>query len=296
MIRLNIQFSSPTRRNEMGYLKDQLVDEIKSQGFSINTERAYTRAVGSLILFSKVSPHQLTINHVKKYKLHLIKELKRSPNTVNQYVAAIKFFFINVLKKNWNDSEIPAMKHSRKLPLILSQEEVLKILKAIKNYKHKVMLMGVYSCGLRIGELARLTSKDIDSQRMMIHIRESKNKKDRYVILSEIFLEHLRRYWKEDKASKNVYLFPGGNKDKPYNPSTINKILKKALRDSKITKKVSIHSLRHSYATHMLENGTSLRYIQILLGHSCISTTSIYTHLVDYRKSNIKTPLEFLNL
>lgn len=279
----------------MGHLKDKLILEITLKGYSINTEKAYVSAVSKFIMYSKVPPIKLTIEHAKKYKLHLIKGLKRSPNTVNLNIAAIRFFFIRVLKKQWNDSDIPAIKHGRKLPIILSQEEIIRMFSAIKNIKHKTMLMGIYSCGLRKGELIRLSPRDIDSDRMTIHIRDSKNKKDRYVVLSKIFLKQLRKYWLEVDCSKKVYLFPGGNKDQTYNPRTINEILEKALRDADIVKKISIHSLRHSYATHMLENGTNLRFIQILLGHSCITTTAIYTHLVDYRKANVQTPLEFIS-
>lgn len=280
----------------MGQLKDRLIEEIKLLGFSENTEVAYVSAVSKFIVFSRVPTQKLTLEHVKKYKLHMIKNLKRTPATINQHTAAIRFFFINVLNRPWDNNKVPSIKRTITLPDILSQEEITKMFNTVKNVKHKTMLMGIYSCGLRKGELIRLSPKDIDSSRMMIHIRKSKGKKDRFVILSPLFLKELKKYWLSDKSSKNTYLFPGGNKNKPYNPKTINEILEKALRDSHIKKKINVHSLRHSYATHMLENGTSLRYIQILMGHSDISSTSIYTHLVDYRKVNIQTPLEMMSL
>jgi site-specific recombinase XerD len=214
---------------------------------------------------------------------------------VNQYLAAIRFFYIYVLKRKWNNFDIPSVKHKRKLPTILSQDEMVKIFNATTNIKHKTMLMGLYSCGLRKSELSRLRYQDIDSERMLIHVRDSKGGKDRYVILSDIFLSQLRKYWLETDDCKEHLLFPGGHPKKEFNPKSINEILYNALKKAGIHKKASIHTLRHSYATHLLEEGVSMRYIQALLGHSNITTTSVYTHVVDYRKANIGNPLEAIS-
>lgn len=279
----------------MGALRDQYAEQLELRGFSEHTKVAYMKAVKNFILYTKVPPMRLKMSHAKDYKLYLMRDLKRAPTTVNQYLAAIRFFYIYVLKRKWNNFDIPMVKHKRKLPTILSQEEMIKIFNATTNIKHKTMLMGLYSCGLRKSELARLRYQDIDSERMLIHIRDSKGGKDRYVILSDIFLSQLRKYWMKTKDCKQYLLFPGGHSKKEFNPKSINEVLYNALRKAGIKKKVSVHTLRHSYATHLLEEGVSMRYIQSLLGHSNITTTSVYTHVVDYRKANIGTPLESIS-
>ena len=273
-------------------LRKRLEDQIDLKGFSENTKRAYVKAVKSFIVFSKVPPTRLSMRHVEAYKIHLMKDLKRAPTTVNQYIAAIRFFFIYVLNKRWSEQQITAVKHKRKLPVILSQEEIVTLFNSVHNIKHKTMLMGLYSCGLRKSELMRLRFQDIDSERMLIHVRDSKGGKDRYAILSEVFLWQLRKYWVETPDNKEFLLFPGGSPTKQFNPKSVNEILYNALKKANIKKKVSIHSLRHSYATHLLEKGVNLRYIQTLMGHSCITTTSVYTHVMDFRKKEIGSPLE----
>lgn len=285
----------------MGILKDKLAEQLVLRGFAEHTQIAYLRAVKNFIIYTKVPPMRLKMSHAQNYKLYLMKDLKRAPTTVNQYLAAIRFFYIYVLNKRWNDFDIPMVKHKRKLPTILSQDEMVQIFNATTNIKHKTMLMGLYSCGLRKSELSRLRYQDIDSERMLIHIRDSKGGKDRYVVLSEIFLWQLRKYWQETDDCKKYLLFPGGNPKtggdpkKEFNPKSINEVLYTALRKAGIKKKVSVHALRHSYATHLLEEGVSMRYIQSLMGHSNITTTSVYTHVVDYRKANIGTPLESIS-
>ncbi len=279
----------------MGMLKDRLLEELDLKGFADNTKIAYVGAVKAFIHYSKTPPVRLSIKHVHEYKLHLIRRLKRTPATINQHIAAIRFFFIYVLKKRWNDRDIPSIKMRRKLPLILSQDEIVLIFNSVTNIKHRTMLMGLYSCGLRKSELTRLKYQDIDSQRMLIHIRDSKGGKDRYVILSDVFLSQLRKYWLENEEDKSFLLFPGGGPHKVFNPKSVNEILEKALVKAGINKKVSVHSLRHSYATHLLESGVDLRHIQTLMGHDSITTTSIYTHVIDYRKKNIGTPLDSIS-
>lgn len=276
----------------MGMLKDKLESQLELWGFSKNTQLAYMKAVQNFIIHTKVSPARLKMSHAVDYKLYLMKDLKRAPTTVNQYLAAIRFFYLHVLNKKWADREIPMVKHKRKLPIILSQDEIVKVFNATENIKHKTMLMGLYSCGLRKSELTRLRYQDIDSERMLIHVRDSKGGKDRYVILSDIFLKQLRKYWMETDDCKQFLLFPGGHSKKEFNPKSVNEILYNALKRAGIKKKVSIHSLRHSYATHLLERGVSMKYIQALMGHSNISTTSVYTHVIDFRKTNVGTPLE----
>lgn len=276
----------------MGVLRDRLAEQLELRGFAKNTQSAYLKAVQNFIIHTKVPPTRLKMRHAQDYKLYLMRERKRAPTTVNQYLAAIRFFYLHVLNKRWNDLDIPMVKHKRKLPIILSQDEIVKIFNATTNIKHKTMLMGLYSCGLRKSELTRLRYQDIDSERMLIHVRDSKGGKDRYVLLSEVFLWQLRKYWTETDDCKEYLLFPGGDPKKEFNPKSVSEVLYNALNKAGIKKKVSVHSLRHSYATHLLEKGVNMRYIQTLMGHSSITSTSVYTHVIDYRKQNIGTPLE----
>jgi len=181
-------------------------------------------------------------------------------------------------------------KKEKKLPEILSKNEISKLLKAVKNLKHKAILYLVYSAGLRVGEVVKLKPTDIDSDRMLIHIIQGKGKKDRYTILSETALSILRQYVKVYKPEH--WLFPGQHPDKHLTERSVQKVFDNARIDAKIRKDVSVHNLRHSFATHLLEGGVNLRYIQELLGHSSSKTTEIYTHVTQKNLSNIISPLD----
>jgi len=181
-------------------------------------------------------------------------------------------------------------KKEKKLPEILSKNEISKLLKAVKNLKHKAILYLVYSAGLRVGEVVKLKPTDIDSDRMLIHIIQGKGKKDRYTILSETALSILRQYVKVYKPEH--WLFPGQHPDKHLTERSVQKVFDNARIDAKIRKNVSVHNLRHSFATHLLEGGVNLRYIQELLGHSSSKTTEIYTHVTQKNLSNIISPLD----
>jgi site-specific recombinase XerD len=209
---------------------------------------------------------------------------------VNQALSAIKFLFSHVLNKEKILYEIPRPKKEKKLPNILSQDEVLAILDVISNLKHKAILYLVYSAGLRVGEVVRLKINDIDSQRMLIHIRQGKGRKDRYTVLSEITLNILRNYVKMEKPED--WLFPGGKAGSFLTERAVQKVFHKACLKANISKNVTVHSLRHSFATHLLEGGTDLRYIQELLGHKSSKTTEVYTHVTNASISRIKSPLD----
>ena len=187
--------------------------------------------------------------------------------------------------------EIKRPKKDRKLPVVLSKEEVKKTLDATSNIKHKAILMLMYSGGLRV-EIIRLRPEDIDANRKLIYIRASKGRKDRYILLSDVALQTLREYWKKEKPQK--WLFPGWNKEKHITSRTVQKIFQNACRKAGINKNVSVHSLRHSFATHLLESGINLRYIQELLGHKSSKTTEIYTHVSTKDLRAIKSPLDSL--
>ena len=211
---------------------------------------------------------------------------------INRYLPLS--FFVFVLRKQWDNYQFKSIKVPRKLPVILSKEEVAIFLNSIDNLAYKTVFMTMYSSGLRRSEVAKLKYEDIDSKRMLIRIRDSKNKKDRNVILSNHLLKQLRFYWKNDPRDKRQWLFPSVSAGNHYSPDTFSRTFKKILHKTNINKKLSCHSLRHSWATHMLEEGTNLRYLQVLLGHNSIATTAIYTHLIDFRKIEIKSPLDLI--
>ena len=203
---------------------------------------------------------------------------------------AIRFLYIDLYKLPFIIGSIPRPKKARKLPDILSAEEVIQILNSVENLKHQTVLMLIYSGGLRIGEAVRIKITDIDSKRKLIHIRNAKGKKDRYTLLSEFILEKLRLYYKEYKPK--VFLFEGGNGRVHLAERSVQNVFQRAVKTAGINKKITVHTLRHSFATHLLENGTDLRYIQELLGHSSSKTTEIYTHVSKKSIANIVNPLD----
>jgi site-specific recombinase XerD len=201
---------------------------------------------------------------------------------------ALKFYYGEVLSKNFI-YEVKRPKKDKKLPVVLSREEIKKILQITENIKHKAILMLMYSGGLRVGEVVRLKPEDIDANRKVIHIRASKGRKDRYTLLSDVALQILREYWKKEKLNK--WLFPSWNKEKHITARTVQKIFQYACKKARIKKNVSVHSLRHFFATHLLESGIDLRYIQELLVHKSSKTTEIYTHVSTKNLSAIKNHL-----
>jgi site-specific recombinase XerD len=220
-------------------------------------------------------------------------ERKVSTSYQNQAINAIKFYFEKVLGGKRATYSIDRPKKEKALPVVLSEEEIVRIFKNIENCKHKAILMVIYSAGLRISECVNLKIKDIDSNRMQLRIEQSKGKKDRYTLLSSKTLNFLRDYFKVYRPS--VYLFEGqfGNQ---YSTRSIQTIFQETVKKAGITKRVTVHSLRHSFATHLLENGTNLRYIQSLLGHSSSKTTEIYTHITTKGFDQLKSPLDHLDI
>jgi len=219
--------------------------------------------------------------------------LESATSTLNQAINALKFYYGTVLKKKFI-YEVKRPRKDKKLPIVLNKEEVTKIINSVNNLKHRAILMLVYSAGLRVGEVVRLKLEDIDNKRMLIHIKGAKGRKGRYTMLSETALDILRKYWKEYKPVK--WLFEGARTGRYLSTRTVEKILEYACEKAGIRKDVSVHTLRHSFATHLLEGGTDLRYIQELLGHTSSKTTEIYTHVSTKSIGKIKSPLDTLKL
>jgi integrase/recombinase XerD len=266
---------------------------LQSKRYSDNTIKTYAEALKSfLTFFNNKSILEITNDDVILYNNNYILKNKLSSSYQNQIVNAIKLYFATIQNKVIEIEKIHRPKTEKILPNVLSKQEVKLILNAHSNIKHKTMLSLIYSCGLRRSELLHLKPTDIDSKRGIVIIRQSKGKKDRIVPLSTKILEMLRRYYLDFKPA--VWLFEGQNKGEMYAAKSLQSVLKQALQKSRITKPVTLHWLRHSYATHLLESGTDLRYIQELLGHNSSKTTEIYTHVSIKSIEQIKSPFDDL--
>lgn len=267
----------------------KLVDELRLKGYSSNTIKTYSTEFAQLLYVLKTTPvDTLTEERLRSYFLYCIEKLKISDNHLHSRINAIKFYFEKVLKHPEMFFDIPRPKKPSILPKVLSKNDILKIFDATDNIKHKLMLQLSYGMGLRVSEIVNLKIADIDSSRMQVLVEHAKGKKDRYVNLPETVLPLLRDYYKEYKPKE--YLFEG--QYGKYSTRSVQLVFKKALNDARIKKKIGIHGLRHSYATHLLEYGTDISYIQKLLGHNDIKTTLGYTHVSKVQIKNVKSPLD----
>lgn len=274
----------------MGRLREEMKADLELKGFSPKTQKIYLSQVRNFALYFNRSPRYLGEQEIKEYLLHLIRERKVSSSSVNQCYSALKFLYERTLKREWIMEKIPRTRIEKRLPVVLDRGEVESLFSVIENLKHRAILMLIYSSGLRVGEAAHLKVSDIDSKRMLLRVKKSKGKKDRYTILSNIALEVLREYWRVYRPRE--WLFPGESSDKPISERSIQKIFEKAKNLSRITKPVTVHTLRHSFATHLLEAGTDLHHIQLLLGHRSPKTTTVYLHVSQKNLTHIVSPLD----
>jgi integrase/recombinase XerD len=274
-----------------GYLQlEQFQRYLRSKRYSESTIKTYSEALKSFLTFYKEkSVYEITNDDVIIYNNSFILKNHLSSSYQNQIVNALKLYFTTQRGFKINIDQIHRPKREKTLPNVLSKEEVKQLLEAHSNIKHKTMLSLIYSCGLRCGELIALKPVHIDSKRNIVLIKNSKGKKDRIVPLSAKILEMLRDYYKIYKPT--TYLFEGQTAGTPYDDRSLQQVLKQAMQKVGITKPVTLHWLRHSYATHLLENGTDLRYIQEILGHSSSKTTEIYTHVSTAILQKINLPI-----
>ena len=277
---------------ENDFLLEKAEERLRLKGYSGSTKKVYLNHMQQFARFSERSLARITEKDIKKYVLYLLEERELSHSFVNQAISAIKFLTREILKKEDFVVDLPRPKSEKKLPKVLSEDEVIKVIHALKNEKHKTILLLVYSAGLRVSEVVKLKAEDIDSDRMLIRIEQSKGRKDRYTLLSKVCLKQLRKYYKEYVPKD--WLFPGQKKGKHLTARSVQKVFNNACKKVNINKNVSVHSLRHSFATHLLERGTDLRYIQELLGHKSSTTTEIYTHISNKDFSKIESPLDRL--
>jgi integrase/recombinase XerD len=275
-------------------LRQRMLEELQRRNYSPKTIRLYLRHVAEFAKHFHRSPDQLGTEDIRQYQLFLIREKKLAWSSYNQIVCALRFFYAKTLKRAFLLQEIPFPRMEQRLPTILSPEEVARILTVPRHLKTRALLMTIYAAGLRRSEAAHLRVNDIDSARMTITVRQGKGQKDRLVMLSPVLLQTLRQYWRHNKPKQ--WLFPGDKPDQPISDNDIFAVFHNAVRHAGITKKVSPHSLRHSFATHLLESGTNLRTIQVLLGHRSLKTTARYLHVSQQHVRATASPLDDLNL
>lgn len=274
----------------MGKLREQMLMDLQLCGAKPRTQEAYLREAENLAKYFNRSPAELGGDELKEYLLYLIKERHLSEGTFRFYVAGLKFLYRTTLKREWPVEKIKHPRREKKLPVVLDLSEVESLFSVTKNLKHKAMLMLTYSSGLRVSETARIKLTDIDSVRMTVRINQGKGGKDRYSILSQTALEQLRQYWK--KYRPDEWLFEGQKKDTHITTNTIQSIFHTAKKRARITKPASVHTLRHSFATHLIEAGTSLHHVQLLLGHRSPTTTTVYLHVSRLNLAQVTSPLD----
>ena len=261
-------------------LRQRFIEDMQLRNLAASTQRQYTAYVAGFARYFDKSPELLDIEAVRQYQLYLLNERKLSAEAVNQYISAIKFLCLTTLENPWTNEYFPRVKRPSKLPVVLSTEEIMQFFDNIPSLKYRAALMTCYGAGLRVSEAVALKVSDIDSQRMLIRVEQGKGAKDRYAMLSERLLQVLRRYCKAAGIAKtappNTYLFPSWRATRHLCPASLQLACREAAALSGIRKRVTVHTLRHSFATHLLENGTDIRIIQVLLGHSRIATTERY--------------------
>jgi integrase/recombinase XerD len=281
-------------------LRQSMTEELERRNYAQSTIRAYIRTVEHFSRHFHRPPDQLGLEHIREYQAAMFRTWKLAPNTVTQRLAALRFLYIQVLKRGWSAAETPYPKKVLHLPQILSQQEVARLIDATETPFQRILVMTLYATGARRAEVAHLKVSDIDSQRMVVHIRGGKGRKDRDVMLSPALLEALRSYWRGLRHKPTEWLFPG-NKWHTANRPVTTKVLWTACRQAALRaglehKHIHPHTLRHCFATHLLEAGADLRTIQILLGHRDLEETTIYLHLSNRHLSATASPLDMLQL
>jgi len=278
------------------HLRKMMLEELQRRNYAQSTVEAYIYALREFANYFHRPPDELGPEHIRQFQLYLLRDRKLAANTVKQRMAAVQFFFVRTLKRAYLREDFPYPKAPRRLPVILSQEEVTQLIDAASDLSHRAMLMTLYSTGLRRSEMVRLKVSDIDSRRRVIHVHLGKGSKDRDVPLSPKLLETLREYWQWRKP--RTYLFPSRvahrGPDVPITAKAVWHACRGAARRAGIQKRVAPHTLRHSYATHLLEAGADLRTIQLLLGHTDIKHTTVYLHLSQRHLHAVANPLDAL--
>jgi integrase/recombinase XerD len=270
-------------------LRQRMIQDLQLHGYAERTQESYISAVKSLSKYFNRRPDQLSQEDIRKYFLHLIEEKKAAKSTITIQLCGIKFFYQKTLGRRWNIFGLVRPKRRKKLPVVLSLPEIRQILEHIRNKVARTLLVTIYSCGLRLSEGTHLKVADIDGDRQLLRVDNGKGGKDRDVPIADRTLQLLRVHMQ--KHQHGMWLFPASRSERHFSNATLQKAFKSALRQSEVSKDASIHTLRHSYATHLLEHGVQLPVIQKLLGHRSQSTTIRYTHMTQGQVSTLKVVL-----
>jgi|GraSoi2013_115cm_1033766.scaffolds.fasta_scaffold28923_2 integrase/recombinase XerD len=273
-------------------LRQRFTEDMLLRGLAPTTQRSYLHYVAEFAKFYNTSPEHLDLEAIRQYELHLLHEKKLSPQSINTFVSSVQFLYLVTLEMPWGKQCFPRVRLATKLPIVLSPLEVSQFFENVPSLKYRAALMLCYGAGLRISEAVAVRVSDIDSQRMLIRIAEGKGRKDRYVMLSQRLLAVLRCYWRAARPSD--WLFPSWRLNSHLTVSALSQACRDASQRCGLTKRITAHTLRHSFATHLLESGTDTRVIQVLLGHSRIDTTARYTQVSAHVIAGTPSPLDSL--
>jgi len=273
-----------------GVWMTRMQDSLRRRNYSPETINNYRVSLAAILKYYPGNPKSWTQEHLNRFLTHLQEDVKLNPSTINLYRDGIQYFCKWILGKNEMFAGIPRLKEHQQLPDIFSEKELTELFRAAKNHKHAFALRLVYGCGLRVSEIAKLRLEDIDFDRNTIHIKQGKGNKDRMVMFPDSLIKPFREYVSD--YSPKIYLFEGAKPGTPLHRRTFQAIFKECCEKAKIQKHAGIHSLRHSFATHLLEGGTDIRFIQCLLGHQNIKTTQRYTRVATHQLSQIRSPLD----
>ena len=277
----------------MTSLRQRMIEDLQVRNLSVQTQQSYVRQVSRFARHFHKSPELLGPEQIRAYQLYLTNEKKLAPGSIMVAISALRFLYGVTLKKDWSLKDmIPAPKKLRTLPIVLSPEEVLHFLACIWSRKHHAILTTCYAAGLRISEAVALTLPAIDSQRMVLRVEQGKGRKDRYVMLSPKLLEILRDWWRVERPDH--WLFPGDTPDRHITTNSVALVCRDVQRICKIPKPITPHSLRHAFAVHLLESGTDVRTIQLLLGHRSLATTAKYLRIATSKVCSTASPLDLL--
>jgi len=273
-------------------LRKRFTEDMQLRGHAPATQRSYLHYVAEFAKYFNLSPDRLDLEAVRQYEIHLLEERRMSPASVNTFVSAIQFLYLVTLEMPWEKHCFPRVRVASKLPIVLDPEEVSEFFDYIPSLKYRAALMLCYGAGLRISEAVALKVSDIDSKRMLLRIEQGKGSKDRYVMLSPRLLAVLRRYWRA--ATPREWMFPSWRENKHMTQASLSQACRDASIKCGLNKRITAHMLRHSFATHLLENGTDTRVIQVLLGHSQIETTARYVRVSAHVIAGTPSPLDLL--
>jgi site-specific recombinase XerD len=280
----------------MGKYFNQMKQDLELRNYSDNTVTNYLDHMKRFVKFHMKDPSLIELEDITTYQVYLVYSKKVSFSTFNLAVCSIKYFYKHILDKGFSIDLIPYQKKTKTLPNVLSRQEVMRIINAAVNLKNKALIQTIYATGVRLSELVNLMVSDIDSKRMVVRIDEGKGKKDRYVMLSKTLLSTLREYWKDAQPKPETYLFPGDKKPNThFSRRSVQRIVKETTLRAHIDKNVTPHTLRHCFATHLLEDGVNIRVIQKLLGHKSLRATELYTHVAENYINQTTSPLDLLS-